>query len=119
MSRKNAIQDKNCDRSERIVARNKKLNVFRGWKNVVNWMKMNRGRQKEINQAYYAARAKRMILKWRCRKDATMQARQRYEALNIKFNKIRKIMIFRGLAGNYDHTKAFTFKLKNVAHKYD
>lgn len=60
-----------------------------------------------------------MILKWKARKDTTLRARQRYEALRIKFDRIRLLMVYRALAGKYDREKTFCYKLKNIAFKYD
>lgn len=95
------------------------MNIFRSWKNVINWMKMNNGRQANLNQAYQAKKARHMILKWKARKDATLMARQRYEALRVKFDRIRLLMVYRALAGKYDREKAFCYKLKNLAYKFD
>lgn len=81
--KKKQIKDKNCQRSERIVTKNRKQNVFNAWKNVVKWMKNAKFAKSCLEDGFGDYLIKRSLKKWRARCDKTKLSRDRFMKLRF------------------------------------
>ena len=62
---------------------------------------------------------KRLIKKWRARKDITVAARAAYEKFHIKRELLYKRAVYRELMQKHHRDKALVLKLSNSANKFD
>jgi len=118
-SKVRTIKKQNCDRSLRVTERSKKFRWFQAWKNVAKWLKHKRVSTQSLEDSMSSYAAKRLILRWKQRTEATIKARGAYEKFQLKRDLIYKRAVYRSFMTKYHREKALILRLSNMTGKFD
>ena len=114
-----SIKKQNCDRSLKTTDKNKKAIWFQSWKKVAKWMKHKRVSEQALQEAMDSYAAKRLIMKWRSRTEATIKARGAMEKMEYRKQLIYKRAIYQAFMLKHHREKALILSLSNMAFKFD
>ena len=99
--------------------KNKKARWFQAWKKVAKWMKHKRVSEQALQEAMDSYAAKRLIMKWRSRTEATIKARGVIEKYEYRKQLIYKKAIYQAFMLKHHREKALILSLSNMAFKFD
>ena len=119
LDKKRVIQKQNITRSAKIVGKSQKHKFYQAWKNVTRWLKHKRVATANLLEAQSSYAVKRLIKKWRARKDTTVAARAAYTKFQIKRDLLYTRAVFRELMLKHHRDKALAVRLSNTAGKFD